>query len=96
MSKVMLERDVKIINKLGLHVRAATKLVQLTTDFDADVTIGFNGQTADGKSIMEVLMLAAIVGSVVIVNVSGPDPDEEKIVMEKIVNLFEGCFEEKE
>jgi len=93
---VMLEREVTIINKLGLHVRAATKLVQLASEFDADVTIGFDGQTADGKSIMDVLMLAAIVGSVVNVNISGPDPDEEKLVLEKIVNLFEGYFEEKE
>ena len=92
----MIEREVKIINKLGLHVRAATKLVQLTSDFDADVTLSFNGQTADGKSIMDVLMLAAIVGSVVNVNVSGPDPDEDIIVLKKIVNLFEGYFEEKE
>lgn len=92
----MLEREVTIINKLGLHVRAATKLVQLASEFDADVTIGFDGQTADGKSIMDVLMLAAIVGSVVNVNISGPDPDEEKLVLEKIVNLFEGYFEEKE
>ncbi len=92
----MLEKDVKIINKLGLHVRAATKLVQLTSNYDADVTISFNGQTADGKSIMDVLMLAAIVGSIVKVNVSSSDTDEEKIVLEKIVNLFEGYFEEKE
>lgn len=92
----MLEKEVKIINKLGLHVRAATKLVQLTSEFDSDVVIHFNDLSADAKSIMDVLMLAAIVGSIVTVTVSGSDPDEEEEVLDKVVDLFEGRFQEKE
>ena len=89
----MLEKKIEITNKLGLHVRAATKLVQAASLFDVDVTIAYNGQTADAKSIMEVLMLAAIFGSTVTLKVSG---EEEGRVISQISALFENRFGEKE
>lgn len=92
----MQEKEVTIINKLGLHVRAATKLVQLASEFDLNITIHCNGQAADAKSIMEVLMLAAIVGSRVVVQADGDSSEEELEALEKIVELFNDRFGEEE
>ncbi|MCP4755987.1 MAG: HPr family phosphocarrier protein [Proteobacteria bacterium] len=92
----MLERQVKIINKLGLHVRAATKLVQTASEFEADITISCNEQTADAKSIMDVLMLAAIVGTIVDIRVSGDTTDEEREALDKMTSLIDNRFDEKE
>ena len=92
----MLEQQVKIVNKLGLHVRAATKLVQTASQFDVDITIGFNNQTADAKSIMDVLMLAAIIGSLITVTVSGESTEEEKEALDRIIYLIESRFDEEE
>ncbi len=92
----MLEKDVKIINKLGLHLRAATKLVQLASDFEADITIVCNEQDADAKSIMDVLMLAAIVGTEINIKISGDNRDLESEIMDQIVNLIQDRFGEDE
>ncbi len=92
----MIEKQVKIINKLGLHVRAATKLVQLASEYDADIVIEYQDQTADAKSIMDVLMLAAIVGTVIVVRVSGDSPEEEQDALEKIITLIDDRFDEGE
>lgn len=92
----MQEKEVTIINKLGLHVRAATKLVQLASEFDLNITIHCNSQSADAKSIMEVLMLAAIVGSTVMIQADGDSNDEESEALEKIVELFNDRFGEEE
>ncbi len=92
----MLEKKIEIINKLGLHVRAATKLVQTATLFDLDLSITCNGQTADAKSIMEVFMLAAVVGSTVTLTASGDDEAEEKKAITTLTELFLNRFDEKE
>lgn len=93
----MIEQEIKIINKLGLHVRAATKLVQLASEYDADISIVYQDQIADAKSIMDVLMLAAIYDTVIVLKVSSDsDDDEEKEAFEKIKSLINNRFDEDE
>ena len=93
---IMLEKEVRIINKLGLHVRAATKLVQLASEFDVDITIGCNEQEADAKSIMEVLMLAAIFDSTVVIKITGESPEEERKALDSLEELINNRFDEIE
>ena len=92
----MIEQEIRIINKLGLHVRAATKLVQLASEFDADISIDYQDQIADAKSIMDVLMLAAIYDTVIVVKVSGDSDDEEEDAFDQIKNLINNRFDEDE
>jgi len=74
----MAERTVKIVNELGLHARAATKLVQLASKYPCDVTLTKDGHEVNGKSIMGVLMLVASIGSMVTIKAKG-DRDEEAV-----------------
>ncbi len=92
----MLAKELEITNKLGLHVRAATKLVQAASLFDLDINIMCNGQSADAKSIMEVLMLAGVVGSIVTLEATGDDPAEEERAIATLSELFINRFDEKE
>ena len=89
----MQTREITINNKLGLHARAAAKLVAVANSYSADVTLEKQGQTVNGKSIMGVMMLAASKGSVIAIKVSG---DEEDEVMQKLVALIEDKFGEAE
>ncbi len=68
-------RDFEILNKLGLHARAAAQLVQLTAGFESDLTISREGQTVNGKSIMGLMMLAAACGTSIEVEASGTDAE---------------------
>jgi phosphocarrier protein HPr len=72
----MAERTVKISNELGLHARAATKLVQLASKFPCDVTLTKDGHEVNGKSIMGVLMLVASKGSVITLKATGDRAEE--------------------
>ncbi|MEO8804212.1 MAG: HPr family phosphocarrier protein, partial [Rudaea sp.] len=81
----MLEREVSITNKLGLHARASAKLVQLLQGFKADVWLAFRGREVNAKSIMGVMMLAAGVGSQITLRTDGPD---EAAAMEAMADLF--------
>lgn len=67
------ERRFRIVNKLGLHARAAAKLVQTANRFKCDISLEREGQNVNGKSIMGVLMLAAAQGSEVVVRTDGAD-----------------------
>ncbi|MBJ7549560.1 HPr family phosphocarrier protein [Marinomonas ostreistagni] len=89
----MLEQSVEIINKLGLHARAAGKLVETTTRFTSDITIEKEGRNVDGKSIMAMMMLAAAKGTTINVKVNGED---EAAAMEAIINLINDRFGEGE
>jgi phosphocarrier protein HPr len=71
-----MERTVDIINKLGLHARAAAKLVTLASKFTADVRIRKDGREVSGKSIMGVLMLAAARGSQITLIAEGSDAQQ--------------------
>ena len=68
-----MERTVDIINKLGLHARAAAKLVTLASKFAADVRVRKDGREVSGKSIMGVMMLAAAMGSSITLIAEGED-----------------------
>jgi len=92
----MQENEIKIIDKLGLHVRAATKLVQLASEFDADITLYGNEQVADAKSIMDVLMMAAIQDTVIGIRISGDKPEEEQEAMDRLTTLIANRFDENE
>jgi phosphocarrier protein HPr len=91
MSRVVKKLEIK--NKLGLHARAAALLVQTVNKFDAEVSFSKDGQTADGRSIMGVLTLAAAQGSKIQVEANG---EEAERVVRAIEKLFEGKFNENE
>lgn len=71
----MTERDVPIINRLGLHARAAAKLVHTAGNFDARITLHREGEEVDAKSILGILLLAAPQGTSLRVRCEGPDED---------------------
>jgi len=87
----MPQRDVEIVNKLGLHARASAKLTQLAARFQSDVVMSRNNRKVNAKSIMGVMMLAAGKGATVTLETSGPDEAE---AMEAIVALINDCFGE--
>ncbi|MFT5136687.1 MAG: phosphocarrier protein HPr [Arenicella sp.] len=89
----MLEQDIEIINKLGLHARAAAKLVSTAASYACRVQLDFGGKQADAKSIMAVMMLAAAKGSLITVRCDG---DDEKIAMDAVVELIDSYFGEDE
>ena len=87
----MQQREVEIINKLGLHARASAKLTQLAAKYQSDVQISRNGRKVNAKSIMGVMMLAAGKGAKVTVEVDGPDESE---AMDAIIALVGDYFGE--
>ena len=87
----MQQREVEIINKLGLHARASAKLTQLAAKYQSDVQMSRNGRKVNAKSIMGVMMLAAGKGAKVVVEVDGPDESE---AMDAIIALVGDYFGE--
>ncbi len=87
----MIEKEITITNKLGLHARAAAKLVNLAGKFHSHITISTEQICADAKSILGVLTLAAGKDTVVKIEAEGPD---EKKSIEAIVNLIQNKFGE--
>jgi phosphocarrier protein len=80
------EKTVKIINELGLHARAATKLVQLASKYPCDVTVTKDGHEVNGKSIMGVLMLVASKGSTVTLRAKGDKAQECVDALGKLID----------
>jgi len=72
----MPQRELEIVNKLGLHARASAKLTQLAARFQSEVHLARNGRRVNAKSIMGVMMLAAGKGAKVVVEAAGPDENE--------------------
>lgn len=89
----MIEKQVEIINKLGLHARAAAKLVSTAGRFGSRIEVEFGGQCADAKSIMAIMMLAAAKGSQVLIRTDG---DDEQASMDALVDLINNYFDEEE
>lgn len=89
----MAERDVLIINKLGLHARAAAKFVTLASSYKCEIQLSRNQRTVNGKSIMGVMMLAAARGSTVRIETEGED---EERAMDAITALINDKFGEGE
>lgn len=89
----MVERDIEIKNKLGLHARAAAKLVHVAARFKSDIKIRKGDEEVDGKSILGILLLAAGRGSVIKLRADGPD---ERDALDAIENLIDAKFDEVE
>lgn len=87
----MQNRTVTIVNKLGLHARAAARFVTLASSFASDIKVARNGQEVNGKSIMGVMMLAASRGTDITLLASGED---EQQAIEKLTELIEQRFGE--
>ncbi len=88
----MIEQDAEIVNRLGLHARAAAKLVNTAARFQARVTISKDGEEVDAKSILGVLLLAAGQGSELKVRCEGADEGE---CMQALTSLIAGRFDEE-
>ncbi len=89
----MIEQDIEIINKLGLHARASAKLTQLAAKFQSDVWMTRNKRRVNAKSIMGVMMLAAGKGAKVTLEIEGVD---EQACFDAIVELINNKFGEGE
>jgi phosphocarrier protein HPr len=89
----MIKREIRVVNKLGLHARASAKLTQAASGFRSEVWISRNGRRVNGKSIMGVMMLAAGLGSTVELETHGED---EQDAMTAIEALFAQRFGEAE
>jgi phosphocarrier protein len=87
----MQQREIEIVNKLGLHARASAKLTQCAAKFQSDVHIARNGRRVNAKSIMGVMMLAAGKGTRVMLETSGPD---EEAAMTALCGLIGDYFGE--
>ncbi|HEX5538367.1 MAG TPA: HPr family phosphocarrier protein [Methylophilaceae bacterium] len=89
----MIKQEIQIINKLGLHARASTKLTQTASQFASDIWIERNSRRVNAKSIMGVMMLAASNGSTIILEADGND---EQAAMDALVKLINSRFGEPE
>lgn len=87
----MREQDITVSNRLGLHARAAAKLVQTVQPFRSTVMLLNNHREVNAKSIMGVMMLAASQGTVVTIRADGADEDD---ALAAAINLFERKFDE--
>lgn len=89
----MISKEVIIINKLGLHARAAAKFVTLASEFASDIYVTRGNKKVNGKSIMGVMMLAASKGTTIEITVDGPD---EQIAIFRLEELINQNFGEEE
>ena len=87
----MIERELLVANKLGLHARATAKLVQLLSQFRCGATLSAKGREVNAKSIMGVMLLAAGQGTPVLLRVDG---DDETDAPAAVADLFERLFDE--
>lgn len=88
----MISETIEIINKLGLHARAAAKLSHLANSFNSDIRLVYNGDRVDAKSLLGILTLAASVGNKITIETDG---DDEKKAITEIVALFNAKFNEE-
>ncbi|WP_430461376.1 HPr family phosphocarrier protein [Thalassolituus sp. LLYu03] len=89
----MIQTQVTIINKLGLHARAAAKLVTTATAFGSRIRVGYPDRLVDGKSIMAVMMLAASKGTEILIEAEG---DDEQAATDALLDLINRRFDEAE
>jgi len=88
----MQQRDVEIVNKLGLHARPSARLTQLASSFNSNVFMSRNGRRVNAKSIMGVMMLAAAKGSTVTLETEG---DDEAEAIDALATLISSGFGEE-
>ena len=89
----MISRDVDVVNRLGLHARAAAKLVGTATRYASALSVGREGRSADAKSIMAVMMLAAGKGTTVHLLTEGEDA---QAALDALIELINNRFDEGE
>lgn len=89
----MQEEPIEIINKLGLHARAATKLASTANRFSSKITVSYAGKDIDAKSIMSLMLLAAAKGSVINIRTEGSD---ETLALKEVTELINNRFDESE
>ncbi len=82
----MIKKQIDIINKLGLHARAAAKLVTCANNFNSNVLLSHKGQEVNGKSIMGVMMLAAAQGTTITLSTDGEDEEQAMVALEELIN----------
>ena len=82
----MIRQELPIVNKLGLHARAAAKFVRCASAFGSSVLVERNGSRVNGKSIMGVMMLAASQGTTIVVEVEGEDETEAFAALAALVS----------
>ncbi len=82
----MQQREIEIVNKLGLHARASAKLTQLAGKFTAEVWVSRDGRKVNAKSIMGVMMLAAAKGAVIVIETDGPDEADAMLALVQLIN----------
>lgn len=88
----MIEKEITVVNRLGLHARAAARLVHLAGGFQAEVKLLRDSEEVDGKSILGILMLAAPEGTDLVVRCAGEDEEE---ACEAVADLFARGFDEE-
>jgi phosphocarrier protein len=86
-----LRREVEIVNARGLHARASAKFVKCAEQFDADISVSRDGQTVPATSIMGLMMLAAQMGSIILIEASGR---EAETALDALVSLIADRFGE--
>ncbi|MCE2999721.1 MAG: HPr family phosphocarrier protein [Betaproteobacteria bacterium] len=82
----MLQQDIEIINKLGLHARASAKLTQLAGNYASEIWLSRNGRRVNAKSIMGVMMLAAAKGSTITIETDGADEAEAMTALKSLIS----------
>ena len=88
----MVEREVEIVNKRGLHARAAARFVQMASGFESHVTVVLDGEEADGKSILSLMVLGASQGTRITIRAEGAD--EEQALERLAAYIGGGCDEQ--
>lgn len=88
----MISKSIKIVNKLGLHTRASAKLVSTACKYTSSIKIKSGNKEANGKSIMSIMLLSAIYGSTLEINIDG---DDEQAAMDELTTLISNKFGEE-
>jgi len=87
---MMLTKNLTVQNKLGIHARPAAQFVRTASKFESEITVSKDDQSADGKSIMGLMMLAAGFGAVLEVSAEGEDAEQAMAAIEELIaNRFE-------
>ena len=91
----VVSKKIVVTNKLGLHARAASKLINLAESLIPEITIETKGQRASASSVMELLTLCCIQGTEIILYASGSNIAENQHALNKVILLFEQKFQEE-
>lgn len=83
--------NLKIINRYGLHARPATDFATAASEYECDIRVRANGEDADGKSVMELMFLAATKGTTLEIICTGPDADD---CIARLTTLVNAGFDE--